>query len=107
MSASATALAQKLPRDSSLPPRDPAKLRLLEWAVGLPALALVCTLTALHWNRVAGEVLTLLPWAGLVCVVDLIPLRYASHLLTMSIAVLLAAGMVFSPAEAGLLAFVG
>src|SRR5437588_10230594 len=107
MSASATALAQKLPRDSSLPPRDPAKLRFLEWAVGLPALALVCTLTALHWHRVTGEVLTLLPWAGLVCVVDLIPLRYATRLLTMSIAVLLAAGVAFSAADAGPLAFAG
>src|SRR5437899_3262397 len=93
MSASVAAFAQKLPRDSSLRRADPPKLRVLELAVGLPAFALVAVLTATHWHLVKSEAVAILPWIALVALVDLMPLRYEGHLLTMSIAVLLAVGM--------------
>src|SRR5438874_12971796 len=107
MSASAATIAQKLPQDSSTRPVDPPKLRFLEWAVRMPVLALVCALTASHWHQIVRETPSLLPWIALVCLVDLIPLRYASHLLTMSIAILLAVGMTYTPVEAGLVAVLG
>ncbi len=107
MSASASILSRKLPRDSTLPVAEPPKLRALELSVAAAGLSVITLLSIGRWKRLVPEGPELSLWLALVAIVDLLPVRYSRHLMTMSVAVLLAAGMVFGPAEVGLLAFLG
>ena len=61
-----------------------------------------------HLTRDSDGYLELLVWAAVVATVDLIPVRvWGSVSLSMSFPVTLAAGMIFLPTEAALIAFVG
>src|SRR5205807_4124708 len=104
---SAPTLARKLPPDSSLLSLDPPPLRLFEWGVGVLALATVVCLATYDSSLTASQAPSLIAWLAIVVAVDLISVRYSHHLMTMSVAILLAAGMVLSVAEVGVIALIG
>jgi signal transduction histidine kinase len=73
--------------------------------------ALVVSLLAAHlardWNDIRGIAFPLLVWAAVVGIADLMPVQlWGDVTLSMSLPVTLAAGMVLSPLNAGLVAFV-
>src|SRR3954452_6796756 len=97
-----------LPRGSSLPKKEPRSFRLLEWGISVPVVAALCA--AVIFQRAALE--PVLPqlalWLAVVLVADLLPVTlWEDVVLSMSLPVLLAAGMLLSPIEAALVAFVG
>jgi signal transduction histidine kinase len=89
--------------------REPERrvARVFLWIVSVLTLTVTASLAA----RYAGDGATLIQlayWAAIVAAVDLIPIRvWGSVSVSMSFPVALAAGMIFSPAEAALIAFVG
>jgi signal transduction histidine kinase len=77
------------------------------WGVSLTTLAVAAPGTT-QLVRDSDEVVLLAVWALTVAAVDLAPVRvWGSVSVSMSFPVALAAGMVFPPAQAGLVAFVG
>ncbi len=107
MSLSAVA-APELPRRFRPPGREPVPLRVMEWAVTLPAVALVGLLSFGEREAIGRELPELAAWLAILVAMDLFPVPVFGQLvLSMSLPVLLAAGMVFSPPVVGLLALVG
>jgi signal transduction histidine kinase len=86
---------------------EPPLARLFLWAVSL--LTLVAAAPGV--GRLAGNEADLVElglWAAIVAAVDLIPVRvWGSVSVSMSFPVTLAAGMIFLPTEAALIAFIG
>lgn len=77
------------------------------WVVSIVTLAVAAPLAVQH-SRDDTSLVQLAFWAAIVAAVDLIPVRvWGSVTVSMSFPVALAAGMIFSPAEAALIAFVG
>ena len=108
MSAALTTSVRKLPRDSGVPRTEPRPVRILEWAVTIPTIALLGTLTTLQWREVTSNPTRALLWVALVAVVDLAPVLYTEQLhVTMSLPLLLAAGILMAPVQVGLIAFAG
>jgi signal transduction histidine kinase len=87
------------------PERRPARAFL--WVVSLVTLVIAAPLAVRHAGDGASFI-QLASWAAIVAAVDLIPVRvWGSVSVSMSFPVALAAGMIFAPAEAALIAFVG
>lgn len=89
------------------PHEEPRRVQLVFILTG----TLVVTLLSLglfdEWNVIRGHLAEVLLWAGVAAAGDLMPVRlWGSVSLSMSLPVTLAAGMVLSPVEAGLVAFV-
>jgi signal transduction histidine kinase len=77
------------------------------WAVSLMTVTAATTL-AFGESSAADSLVHLASWAAIVAAVDLVPVRvWGSVTVSMSFPVALAAGMIFSPAEAAFVAFVG
>ena len=88
-------------------PTESGRVRLLEWAVTVPTLALLGTLTVVHWPPVTNGLPAILVWPILVAIVDLLPVPFTDEVrVTMSLPLLMAAGMVLPPQDVGLIAFV-
>jgi len=107
MSASASMITRKLPRGPVVRVSDPPRLRAFELAVTAIGVGAFISLSLGQWRQIVADAPTLAVWLLILVTIDLLPVRYPGHLMTMSVAVLLAAGMVHSPAEVGLLALVG
>jgi len=86
---------------------EPPVARLFLWAVSLlTALAAVPGVARLAGDQ--AELVELGLWAAIVATVDLVPVRvWGSVSVSMSFPVTLAAGMIFLPTEAALVAFIG
>ncbi len=101
-------VAHKSPRPSRAPAQEPLRLKLLEWSGISVALCLLLTALLGSWSVFQTELLDLVAWLPLVALADVMPVNlWDSVHLTMSLPVLLAAGIVFSPLSAGVLGFVG
>src|SRR5688572_24421609 len=85
----------------------PTVARWFLWSVSLlTVLAAVPGIARLAGNE--AELIELCLWAAIVATVDLVPVRvWGSVSVSMSFPVTLAAGMIFLPTEAALVAFVG
>jgi hypothetical protein len=106
MSATAAHAATKLPRPPPVP--EPLKLRIVEatFSIGV-AVVLIVGLVS-DPTDLPHEAPVLLAWLLTIVVADLMPVPLWGNLvLSLSLPVLLAAGMTFSPLIAGGLAFVG
>jgi signal transduction histidine kinase len=107
MSAPAITSAE-LPRDSTLPTREPPKLRALEWSVGALTFVVLSVLATTQWGPTTHDGLSVVAWAVLLVIVDLAPVPYTDQMhITMSLPVLLAAGMVLAPTQVALVALLG
>jgi hypothetical protein len=108
MSASAVTQAGDVPRNSSLPTPEPRKLRVLEWSVGAFTLCVLAILLATQWESTIRNSRSALAWGILLLIVDLAPVRYSDQMqVTMSLPVLLGAGMILTPTQVALVAFLG
>jgi signal transduction histidine kinase len=97
----------RLPQESSTRRPEPLALRILEWGTFLAALA-VGAIGVVGRGFSGNALLELALWVPAVVVADLLPIRiWGSVQLTVSMPVVLAAGMVFSPFEAFLLGLIG
>ena len=77
------------------------------WLVSLATLVVAGSLVS-QQGRDPTNLVQLVCWAAIVAAVDLIPVRvWGSVTVSMSFPVALAAGMIFSPAEAAIIVFVG
>jgi signal transduction histidine kinase len=77
------------------------------WVVSLATLIVAGSMVSQQGND-SSNLLQLASWAAIVAAVDLIPIRvWGSVTVSMSFPVALAAGMIFSPAEAAIIVFVG
>jgi signal transduction histidine kinase len=86
---------------------DPRLARAFPWVVTILTLA-VAAPEAIRNAGGGADWIELVYWAAIVAAVDLIPIRvWGSVSVSMSFPVALAAGMIFLPAEAALVAFVG
>jgi signal transduction histidine kinase len=86
---------------------EPRISRAFLWLVSVLTVAVAASLAL---SQLGGdtEVLQLVSWAAIVAAVDLVPIRvWGSVTVSMSFPVALAAGMLFSPAEAALIVFAG
>src|SRR5437870_1547077 len=98
MSASASILARKLPRDSSLPPADPKPFRLLCRGTVLLAITALATAAVLDPGGVTRPGTRLIPWIAAVVVSDLASIRMTRGLqLSFGYPLLLLAAFVYSP----------
>lgn len=87
---------------------EPTALRVFEYVVGFPVLALLLWQTAVHWEEFASLGPSLVPWLLVVVAADLVPVRmWGTTELMMSFPVLLAAAFVFPPYIAALVSFLG
>src|SRR5918995_550838 len=94
-------------RDTATAERKSRPATAFLWAVSLVSVG-VATSFALRESLDSPGLIQLASWAAIVAAVDLIPVRvWGSVTVSMSFPVALAAGMIFSPAEAALIAFVG
>jgi signal transduction histidine kinase len=102
-------VARRPPQGSSTPDADPPQfVTRLQWAVTIPTVAILTTGLALAWSDVRRSALEMLPWLLLVIAAELLPVFYSDRVnLTLSMPLLLAAGMTFGPVPAGLLGFLG
>src|SRR5918992_2451042 len=86
---------------------EPPLARVFLWSISL----LTVVAAAPEVNRLAGNEADLIElglWAAIVAGVDLVPVRvWGSVSVSMSFPVTLAAGMIFLPTEAALIAFIG
>ncbi len=86
---------------------EPTHLRVIFVLVGAAVLALLTFGVTREWESVSGHLLEAALWVVVAAAGDLMPVRlWGSVSLSMSLPVTLAAGMVLSPIEAGLVAFV-
>ena len=108
MSASSTTL-RGLPLESSpLGSREPRGLKVLYWAVSVPALTLLCWSLFVEFDSLSANWLAFLLWAAAVAAAELLSVPvYGTVVLTMALPVVLAAGMVFQPLTVGPIAFFG
>ena len=110
MSATTTrgAIAAKVPRHPAWPRPEPRRLQALEWGVFVVAFGLLVTLAPRTFAVMTSEFSDLLAWLILVALSDLllVPL-WGGSTLALSLPILLAAGMLFPPAAAGVLAMIG
>ena len=94
-------------RDAATAEQKPRLATAFLWVVSLLSVATAVTF-ALRESIDATSLFQLASWAAIVAAVDMIPVRvWGSVTVSMSFPVALAAGMIFSPAEAALIAFVG
>jgi len=106
MSLSATTAVRGLPHDAR--PSEPTAVRVLSWSVAVPVIAYLAAALVSEWALVRQGFPVLVLWLGAVAITDMVPVRlWGSVVLTMSLPVLLAAGMVYAPTIAGTLAFLG
>lgn len=103
MAASATSSTGRLPRRSRPPGVGDLGVRALEWLVSIATLVVLALL-----GVSAADVRAVLPWLPFVVVTNLLSVRvWGNIVLTVSLPVLLAAGIVLGPRLSGLLALVG
>lgn len=89
-------------------PQEGRSLRILYWALALPTILVLLMAAVYDWAALRSSLGLLLVWMVMVVVTDLMAIPvWGTVVLTMSLPVLLAAGMVFPPYAAGLLAFLG
>lgn len=94
-------------RGTAAAERKPRLATAFLWVVSLLSVAAVISF-ALRERLDPTGLVQLASWAAIVAAVDMIPVRvWGSVTVSMSFPVALAAGMIFSPAEAALIAFVG
>src|ERR1043165_9928874 len=106
--APADAAARKPPQDFDLPPPEPRRAKILEWAITLPTIAILAAGSVIWWPTVVDSALWMIPWLLLVTATELLPIYYTDQVnLTLSMPLLLAAGMTLGPVPAGLLGFFG
>jgi NarL family two-component system sensor histidine kinase LiaS len=107
VSATSTSISG-LPRESGVPKPEPMAFRLLQWGVSVPVILLLVADGTLSWNHLSPILIDLGLWMLLVFVSDLMPVPlWGDVVLAMSLPVLLAAGIVFSPLDAAIVAFLG
>jgi signal transduction histidine kinase len=107
-SPAATKTVRRLPRPTSTPPSDPLAFRLLKWGVAIPVIVALLVLAIWHWRELEPQLGQLGTWLVLVILSDLMPVPYWGPIsLTMSLPILLAAGIIYEPWVVGLLAFAG
>jgi signal transduction histidine kinase len=100
-----TSALREIPRRR---PSEPLRLRVFEWLVTIPAAALVAVLALRGWGKASSELLDLAIWLAVIALADLMPVPCWGNLrLTMSLPVLLAAGMIYEPLTVAPLAFLG
>ncbi len=108
MSAALTAFTRKLPRRSRTPTLEPLRVRILEWCILVPAVCLLGALAALAWGSVVADLPRIGMWLGVVIAVEFLPVLYSAETnFTLSMPLLLAAGMILAPIDAGLIGFFG
>lgn len=110
MSATTThrTVARKSPRPSRAPAPEPLLARVLEWVVFAPVLAALILVARHDWPTIRSESVELLAWVALAAGADLMPVPLRRNLvLSLSLPVLLAAGMVYPARLVGLIAFLG
>ncbi len=109
MSATTTqgAVAAKLPPRSTSPRSGPLRLKILEWTIFALTGSLLTLLAPRTLGSMGPELPDLAAWLALVLVTDLLPVTLGSVTLALSLPILLAAGMVFPPVAAGLIALIG
>jgi signal transduction histidine kinase len=101
---SATALSRSGNASRQL---EPLGLRAAFVGVGLATVCALIAGIALEWDAISVSLTTLLLWIAVAAAGDLMPVSlWGSVTLSMSLPVTLAAGMVLSPVQAGLVAFV-
>src|SRR5438552_1723319 len=107
MSASASVLARKLPRDSSLPPSETSAFKALSLAtVSLASITLGLGLSRLG-VLTSRRLWEMLAWGLLVAAADLVALRVWRNIhVGLAFPLLLAAAFLFGPFIAGLLAMI-
>lgn len=94
-------------RGTAAAERKPRLATAFLWVVSLLSVAAAISF-ALRERLDPTGLVQLASWAAIVAAVDMIPVRvWGSVTVSMSFPVALAAGMIFSPAEAALIAFVG
>jgi signal transduction histidine kinase len=105
---SATASSPKFHAGAAhLRDEEPRLLRLVFISVGLVVVGLLAIGLLGEWDAVRNHALEICLWVVVAAAGDLMPVRlWGSVSLSMSLPVTLAAGMVLSPVEAGLVAFV-
>ncbi len=108
MSATTTTAGRQLPRHSKPSPSEPLALRVIEWAVCIPVIGFLGLRVGQSWPYLRAKLPEFLAWLLIVAVTDLMPIPlWGTVLLTMSLPVLLAAGMIYEPWVVGLLALLG
>jgi len=109
MSATTTrgAIATKLPRRSTSLRSDPLQVKVLEWTVFVAVTGLLVVFAPSTLAPARSELPNLLAWLPLIVVTDLLPVVLWGHTFALSLPILLAAGMIFPPVAAGILALVG
>jgi signal transduction histidine kinase len=98
------------PPNSSLPSPEPRNVRILEWSVTGLTLCVLATLLGTGWGWNSGSLNAWdgVSWGALLLLVDLAPVRYSDQMqVTMSLPLLLAAGMILSPPQVAIIAFLG
>ena len=104
---SATATSQGKVRGRARWSNEPVAVRILFLGVTAVVVALLASYVATHWSGIAEIAAALLVWAMVAAVADLLPVQlWGDVSLSMSLPVTLAAGMVLSPWNAGLVAFI-
>jgi len=108
MSAALTAFTRKLPRRSRTPTLEPLRVRIFVWAVIIPTVSLLTTLSVLQWRSITEALPNLIMWLAVVTAAELLPILYSEEVnITLSMPLLLAAGIVLAPIHAGLIGFLG
>jgi signal transduction histidine kinase len=108
VSVSTTTSISGLPQESKAPRREPRSFRILEWGISLPVILLLSVGVFFSREHLSSIVAELLLWALLVLVSDFMPVQlWGDVVLSMSLPVLLAAGMVLAPLDAAIVAFLG
>ena len=104
---SATATSQGKVRGRARWSNEPVAVRILFLGVTAVVVALLASYVATQWSDIAKIAAALLVWAMVAAVADLLPVQlWGDVSLSMSLPVTLAAGMVLSPWNAGLVAFI-
>src|SRR5437588_2209701 len=107
MSASVTALAQKLPRDSNLPPVDTPEFRLLCWGTSSLTVAILGTTLFIGHGLSVGRLYEFALWGLLIAIADLGSLRIWRNVhFGLDFPLLLALAFLYGPVPSGVVAFV-
>jgi hypothetical protein len=103
------AVARTSPRGSGAPvAKTSLRIKVLELGVAGLAFFLVAIGIVLTWSTLVDQALEMIPWLLLVTAAELLPISYGPDVnLTLSMPLLLAAGMTLGPVPAGLLGFAG
>jgi signal transduction histidine kinase len=103
---SATASAHIGTGASKRRPIESTRLRAYFVAVGACVVTVLAFGVIREWPSLQSHLPTMLLWIGVAAIGDLMPVRlWGTVTLSMSLPVTLAAGMIFSPVESGLIAF--